>query len=358
MKYEISIQPVNQSRIAEVDFGNIPFGRVFSDHMFISNYKDGKWQNHRIVPYAPIQMAPSNLTLHYGQTIFEGMKVSKDAEGNPLLFRVDKHAERFYNSAEGMAMTPVPHDLFEQAIRTLVALDHKWIPDTPGSNLYIRPFLFAADELLGVTPSESYNFIIFTCPVSYYYNKPLRLTVATDHVRAFKGGIGASKAAANYAASMYLFKKAKQQGFDQVIWTDGINHSQIQESGTMNLFFVIDGTVVTPALDGSILPGITRDSFIHILRHKGYKVEERTVTIQEIAAAAQNNTLQEAFGAGTAAVVAVVESIEYKGTTIQLPPTDNRPISFMLRQELNNIRTGITPDPFGWVEKLPVPIEI
>ncbi len=345
----ISIDRAPHSRLPEVDLDNIPFGRVFTDHMFIMEYRGGEWRNARIEAVHKLQVHPANLTLHYGQAIFEGMKASKTADGTPLLFRPLMHAKRLNASAERMCMPTVPEDLFVEAVSTLVGMEKDWIPDMEGSALYVRPFMFATDEFLGVAASETYQFIILTLPVAPYYSRPVKLKASDQYIRAAKGGVGEAKTAGNYAASLYAMRKAKEEGFDQVLWLDGKEFKYAQEVGTMNIFFVVGDRVLTPATDGAILKGITRDSFIHILKDQGYTVEEREVSMDEIVEAHANGRLTEVFGSGTAAVAVDVELIQYKHHRLQLQPSKDS-LAMRLKQEINGIRNGSIADKYGWIE--------
>jgi branched-chain amino acid aminotransferase len=348
--YNFKTLRIEESRLNTVDFNNIPFGRVFSDHIFVADYIDGEWCNMTIKPFEKIPFSPANITLHYGQAIFEGMKVTADADGNPLFFRLDKHLQRINRSAWRMAIPELPADLFTQAIKELVMLDKAWIPNVEGSALYLRPFIFGADEFIGVRPSDTYRFMIFTCPVGAYYTQPVKITTLPDFVRAFPGGTGYAKAAGNYAGSLRPMLEAKAQGYDQVMWLDGIEHKYIHESGTMNLMFVIDGTVITPPTTGEILDGITRDSLLKILSDAGYKVEERPISVDELIEAHQAGKLEEAFGAGTAAVVSQVSVIRHGDVIMELPPIEGRKVSHFAKAELTAMRRG-EKDPFGWIEK-------
>ncbi|MCI5081758.1 MAG: branched-chain amino acid aminotransferase [Saprospiraceae bacterium] len=349
MNYNINVTKTDASRLSSVDFDNIPFGRVFSDHMFIADYKDGEWQDFRIVPFGKFEMHPAAMVLHYGQAIFEGMKASKTVDGKAMLFRPEMHAKRINNSAERMCMPAVPEDLFMQALHSLIDLDSDWIPPQAGSALYIRPYMFSMDEFIGVKPSQTYRFCIFTGPVGPYYPKPVSLIAEQKYVRAVKGGTGEAKAAGNYAGSLLPAKIAQEKGYDQVMWMDGKEFKYIQEVGTMNIFFVLDGKVVTPSTDGAILKGITRDSIIKLLTAKGIQVEERPVAIDEIVEAHQAGKLEEVFGSGTAAVVAHVEKIAYKDTEMMLPPMEERKIGAMIKEEIDGLRAGTIEDKNGWV---------
>ncbi|MBT8221445.1 MAG: branched-chain amino acid aminotransferase [Bacteroidia bacterium] len=350
--YPIKINKTSNSRLDSIDFNNIPFGTIYSDHMFVADYIDGEWTNLEIAPFGPITMNPSNLTLHYGQSIFEGMKAFKDKDHQPLLFRPEMHAYRLNASAVRLCMPQLPTGLFDQALRTLVELDSGWIPETEGSALYVRPFMFATDDFIGVKPSDTYKFIIFTCPVGPYYNHPVTLRVEEKYVRAADGGVGEAKCAGNYAASLFPTKLANKAGFDQVMWMDSKEFKYIEEVGTMNLFFVIDGVVITPATGGSILKGITRDSIITILKDKGYRVEERPISIDEVVDAYKGGKLDEAFGSGTAAVVADIKSITYGDFEMIMRDPADLEVANLARNEIKGIRDRTIDDKFGWVHLL------
>lgn len=350
MAFQIDVQKTDNSRIDSVDFNNIPFGEVFSDHMFIAEYKDGKWQDGRIIPYGPLTMDPSNLALHYGQSVFEGMKASKDKDGRTNLYRPEMHARRINKSAQRMCMPEIPEELFLQAVHRLVELDSDWVPPVKGSALYIRPFMFATDEILGVKVSKTYKFILFTGPVGPYYPKPVRLKAETFFVRAVKGGVGEAKAAGNYGAAMLPAYLAQQQGFDQILWLDAIEHKYIQEVGTMNIFFRIGDMIITPETGGAILHGITRDSLLKIMKHEGIKHEVRPISIDELVEAHQNGTLKEIFGSGTAAVIAKVSDFTYKDKTYDLNlDDDEKSMASYLKSKIDGIRYGTEEDVFGWL---------
>ena len=356
MNYAIKIEKVSHSNLENINFDAIPFGKTFSDHMFVSDYKNGQWVDHRIVPFGPFEIHPACLALHYGQSIFEGMKASKSFDGQPLLFRPDMHAKRLNNSARRMCMPEFPADLFEQALHTLITMDSGWIPPNEGSALYIRPFMFANGEFFGVRPSDTYRFIIFTGPVGPYYPKPVTLLAEEKYVRAMVGGVGEAKAAGNYGASLLPTLEAQQKGYDQILWLDGKEHKYIEEVGTMNIFFVIDGKVVTPMTTGAILKGITRNSFLTILREQEIPVEERRISIQEVAEAYDNGKLEEIFGAGTAAVVAHVSELTWQGKKMTLPPVEHRKIGPVLKKEIDGLRAGKVKDTRGWIVPVkPVP---
>lgn len=348
MKYEIKITKTLKSNISNIDFNHLPFGKFYSDHMFVADYKDGQWINPEIKPLELIPTHPGNMAWHYGQSIFEGMKASRDAEGHPLLFRPEMHAKRINASARRMCMPEIPEELFLQAIHTLVRLEKDWIPPTSGSALYIRPFMYATDETIGVKASDTYRFIIFVMPVGPYYSQPVKLLAQDTYVRAVVGGVGEAKAAGNYAASLLPAAMAKKEGYDQVMWLDGVHKKYIQEVGTMNIFFVIGDEVLTPDLDGAILAGITRDSIITLLKDKGIKVTERPITIDEVMEAGASGTLKEVFGTGTAAVVAPVCEIKHGQQIVKINP-DTFEVSKMAYEYINGLRNCTIKDTHGWI---------
>lgn len=350
VKYPIKVTLTDRSKLPSVDFSNIPFGKVIADHMFVVDYDGGQWVNPRIEPFHKFEISPANLALHYGQSIFEGMKATK-MQGEPVLFRPELHARRLNVSAERMCMPELPEDLFMQGLRMLVDLDRDWIPEEDDHSLYIRPLMFATDEYFGVHTSEKYRFLIFTGPVGPYYPKPVKLWVEEVFTRASQGGAGEAKCAGNYGASLLPAMRAKKAGYDQIMWMDAVEKKYVQEVGTMNLFFVIDGKVVTPATTGTILRGVTRDSFVTLLKEWGYTVEDRLLSITEIADAYWRGTLQECFGAGTAAVVSHVSDITWRDRKLQLPPADeqHRPVGTRLKKYINRLRMGLEPDVHGWL---------
>lgn len=352
MAISIKITKTTHSRINTCDFNNIQFGTVFSDHMFVVDYEDGNWINPEILPFGPLSLSPSTFALHYGQAIFEGMKAYKNTNGEAQLFRPKDNIKRLNQSAKRMAMAELPEEIFMEGLKQLIAIDSNWIPTKSGSSLYIRPYMFATDEFVGVRPAKHFKFVIFTCPVNAYYPKPIRVVVEEKYVRAFDGGVGATKAAGNYGISMLPTYEANQKGFDQIIWTDGREHKYIEESGTMNVFFVIGDKVITPLLDGTILEGVTRNSCIKLLQNNGYTVEERKISVDEIVDASNKGTLKDAFGTGTAAIVAKIAAINYKGVDYTLPNPEEREVSNYLYKTLGEIQTGLIPDSFNWIEKV------
>ncbi len=350
MDTTLKIIKTENSRLGDFDFNNMPgFGNAFSDHMFEADFIDGEWKNFTIRPLSNFSIHPANLTLHYGQAIFEGMKASLSKEGTPFIFRPFDHAKRLNMSAARMSMPSFPEDVFVDVLEKLIMIDKDWIPPMEGSAMYIRPFMFAMDGLIGVKPSQTYKFMILLLPVGAYYNKPLYLKVETEYVRAVRGGIGEAKAAGNYAASLYPYVEAKKEGFDQVLWLDAIELKYVQEISTMNIFFVLKDKVITPALDGALLKGITRDCFIKILKSKNIPIEETKINIYEIFELYKKGELLEVFGAGTAAIVANVDRLSLKGEVIQLD-VSKYTISPMIMSTINKIRSGEYPDDFGWLK--------
>jgi len=347
---ELKVTKVIKSRLPDVDLNNLEFGKEFTDHMFEADFLGGIWTNIEIKPLQNLSIHPGNLAWHYGQSIFEGMKATVNKKGTPMLFRPEMHIKRLNASAERMCMPALPESLFFEAIENLVSLESNWIPKSEGSALYIRPLMFAIDECIGVRPSTNYKFLIMTLPVGPYYAKPVSLKVADKYIRAAVGGVGEAKTAGNYAASLYPAKLANEQGFDQIMWLDAKEFKYIQEVGTMNIFFVVGNKIITPATDGAILKGITRDSAIKILRHEGYIVEEKPVEINEIVKAYDAGTLTEVFGTGTAAVVAQVSKIGYNDVILSLKG-DNT-IGNIVKDKINKLRTGELIDAWNWIKEV------
>ena len=349
---DIQVEKISSSNLSSIDFDQLAFGKTFSDHMFVAEYKNGDWQDMRIEPYKEFTISPANATLHYGQSIFEGLKAYRNSNGEILLFRADANAQRLRRSAERMCMPPVPEELFLESIEQLVSLDSEWIPSKPGTSLYIRPFQFADDPFIGVRASETYKFMVITGPVGGYYSEPVKVKIETNFTRAAKGGVGYAKTAGNYAASLYPAKKANEEGYHQLIWTDAKNHEYIEESGTMNLMVVINDTLLTPPTSESILPGITRESALILAKEWGIKVEERPIKVDEIIQAIERGTLSEAFGIGTAATVSHIKTIGHEGTDYELSPVTDRPISNRILDTLTKIKHGEEEDRYGWIRKI------
>jgi branched-chain amino acid aminotransferase len=345
----IKTERVKQTRIHQVDFDNIPFGREFADHMFIADFANGKWSDLRIVPYGDMKFQPAMLGLHYGQTIFEGMKAYRNINGEIMMFRPEDNFKRLNLSAERMCMPTIPVDLMMEALRELLKIDKDWVPKDKNSSLYIRPFMFATDEFLGVKPSEKYRCVIFTGPVGPYYTTPLKVTVEEHYTRAAKGGTGFAKAGGNYGGALYPTKLAQQKGYHQILWTDSIEHKFIEESGTMNVMFQIGEALVTAPTGDTILKGITRDSVLTLAADLGIEVEERRISVDEIKVAHEHGQLKDAFGVGTAATIAPIELIGYRGEDMILPPMEERKLSQLIANGLKAIRYGETEDRFGWM---------
>jgi len=345
----IDVHRAAMSRLAELDLANLEFGKLFADHMLAVEFIGGEWQQPRIVPYGPLAVSPANSALHYGQAIFEGMKAYRQADGGVGLFRPLDNWRRLNASAERMAMPTLPKEVFMQGLRELVKLDAAWVPGAAGSSLYIRPFMFATDGFLGVRPSTTYHFGIITCPVASFFTKPVRVRFEQQYVRAAAGGAGYAKNAGNYGAAMLPGKIAQQEGYHQLIWTDASAHQYVEEAGAMNVMFIIDGTLITPALSTSILDGITRRSVLELARDWGMPVEERRVSSREIVAAIQENRLTEAFGVGTAATVATIATIGHDGHDYDLPALTDSAFARRVGAALEAIRTGNAADPHGWM---------
>lgn len=346
----LPITKVQNSRLAETDFSNLVFGRTISDHMFVADYRDGEWTDLRIEPYGPLSLNPANATLHYGQSIFEGMKAYRNEEGKILVFRADANWNRLNESAERMCMPNLPEDIFMEGLSQLIDLDRAWVPTAKGASLYVRPFMFATDDYIGVKPSDTYKFIILTCPVGNYYNKPVSVKVETTFTRATEGGTGAAKTAGNYAASLYPARQAQKAGYDQLLWTDGRSHSKIEESGTMNVMFKINGKLITAPTDtGTILKGITRDSVIQLAKDWNEPLEERFLTVSELETALIDGTLEEAFGTGTAATIAHIQRINVNGKDFILPAKSEDAFSYRVLAELDGIKYGQVSDTHGWI---------
>ncbi len=345
----IPIEHTSQSRLDAVDFENLEFGQHLSDHMLIAEYDHGAWQTPSVVPYGDLRMSPAMLALHYGQSVFEGMKAFRMHDGRINIFRPHKHLERINKSLERMCMPAVPDDLWFSSLRALVETDHAWVPDTDGASLYIRPIIFATEARLGVKVADQYKLIILTSPVGPYQAKPYRLKVEDYYVRTAEGGTGFAKCAGNYGGAFYPTQLARDAGFDQVLWTDHKEHRYIDEVGMMNVMFVINGSIITPKLSTAILDGVTRDSILQLTREfPSFKVEERRITIDEVVAGFENGMITEAFGTGTAAVVAPIALINIRGKEYQVPVAGPTSFQHLVKKKLNNIRLGLEPDPYGW----------
>ncbi len=350
--FTISVTRAERSKLQDINLENIPFGKYFSDHMLEADYENGEWTSVEIKPYQPLLLEPSLAALHYGQAIFEGIKAYKDIHDNAFIFRPLDNFKRFNRSAQRMNMPLVPEEIFMEGMRQLVELDKNWIPAKKDHSLYIRPVMFSSDAMLGVRPSETYKFLILLSPTGPYYATPMKIMVEEHYTRAAPGGVGFSKNAGNYGGSMLAASQAKEKGYDQVLWTDAGEHKWLQEVGMMNVFFIIDNIAVTPSLEeGTILEGVTRSSVIQGLKEMNIKVEERKVSIDEIVAAYREGRIAEIFGTGTAAVIAPIKELNYKGYSMVFD-TDKYQISGAVKQWLNDIREGRIPDRYGWMYKV------
>ena len=349
---DFNITRVERSKLNDITLQNIPFGKYFTDHMLEADYEDGEWKNVEIKPYQPLLLSPSLAALHYGQAIFEGIKAYKNQQGEAYIFRPFDNFKRFNISAERMAMPQIPEEIFMEGMRQLIDLDKNWIPQQEDHSLYIRPFMFSSDEVIGVRPSDKYKFMIILSPTGPYYNAPMRIYVEEKYVRAMPGGVGYAKAAGNYGAAMYATAEAKKKGYDQVLWTDAYEHKYVQECGTMNVFFIIGNTVITPDLEaGTILDGVTRDSTIVLLKDLGFSVEERPLSIDEIVEAYKTGNMNEIFGTGTAATISMIKELRYKDYTMHFD-VDNWKTAPEIKTRLSSIREGRLTDKYDWMYKV------
>lgn len=351
MSYQISIQKTQNPK-NKPDQNNLGFGQYFTDHMFIMDYTEGKgWHDPRIVPYAPLEMDPATMVLHYGQAIFEGLKAYKTKDGRVLLFRPEKNMERVNISNDRLCIPSIDVDFAVEACKTLINVEKDWIPEAEGTSLYIRPFIISTDPFLGVRPSLTYKFIIILSPVGAYYKEginPVKIYVESNYVRAVKGGVGYSKTPGNYAASLKAQLEAKDKGYTQVLWLDGVEKKYVEEVGTMNVFFNINDEIITPSLEGSILAGITRSSTIELLKSLGMKVTERKISIQEVYDAHAAGTLKEAFGTGTAAVISPIGELNWDEKIIKINDGKIGEVSSKIYETITGIQSGKLEDTFGW----------
>lgn len=352
MSMQIRIEKASKLKDKPANQNKLGFGQIFTDHMFIMDYETGKgWYDPRIVPYGPLALDPSTMVLHYGQAIFEGLKAYHTEDGRVLLFRPNKNMERINNSNVRMSIPPIDEVFCVEAVKKLVEIDKDWIPTAPGTSLYIRPFIIATDPFLGVRASNTYKFIVILSPSGAYYPSglnPVKIMIENEYVRAVRGGTGFAKTPANYAASLKAQEIAHDKGYVQVLWLDGVERKYIEEVGSMNVFFKINGEVVTPALDGSILPGITRDSVIQLLKHWGVKVSERKILAQELFDAHAAGTLEEAFGTGTAAVISPIGELSWNDKVIKLTDGKIGELSQKLYNAITSIQSGSAADEFKW----------
>ena len=349
---QISVEKAAQSRIGELDLENIQFGKIYSDHMFMADYANGQWNDLRIVPYGNLSISPANTTLHYAQSIFEGLKAYRAGNGDVLVFRPEANARRLNKSAVRMCIPEIPEEMFMNAMTELIRLDRQWVPNKPGTSLYIRPVVFGMDPYVGIRPSSNFLFLIITSPVGGYYSKPVKVKVETKFTRAAPGGTGAAKTAGNYAAALYPMVLGQQQGYEQLLWTDAKEHAYFEESGTMNVMFLVDGKLLTAPTGDTILDGITRNSVLTLAKEWGYPVEERKVAVKEIIDAIKAGKLAEAFGVGTAATIAHISTIGYEGIDYELPGVETRKLSNKLLTTLDDIKYGKVEDTHGWIYRI------
>ena len=348
---EIDIVRTNSSKINDVDFENLAFGNVFTDHMLVCDFKDGTWQKPIIKAYEPFLIDSSAKVFHYGQAIFEGMKAYKDENEDVWLFRPDQNLDRFNKSAVRMAMPEIPEEIFIGGLKTIVDMERNWVKRGLGNTLYIRPFMIAIGSGVIAQPSTQYRFMIILSPARSYYSGEVKVIIAEHYSRAANGGIGAAKAAGNYSAQFYPQKLAQEQGFQQIIWTDDATHTKLEEAGTMNVFFRINDTIYTAPTSERILDGVTRKSIIDLAKRDGIKVEERSVLVSEIVEGAKDGSLKEIFGAGTAAVVSPIVGFQYKEHYYELPKIENS-IAMQLKDRLTKIQYKLAEDTFGWTVKI------
>lgn len=347
----LAVEKAAQSKIDQVDFSKLVFGKNFTDHMFICEYKDGKWQQPRVVPYQPITLDPSAKVFHYGQAVFEGMKAYKDANDDIFLFRPEENFNRINKSSERLAMPAFPKDYFFEGLTTLLKLDKEWIKKGNDNSLYIRPFVIATESGVMASPSMEYTFMIICSPVQSYYGGEVKVKIADYYSRAANGGFGAAKAAGNYAGQFYPTKLANEEGYQQIIWTDDATHEYLEEAGTMNIFFRINDTLLTCPTSDRILDGVTRKSVIAMAQHMGIDVEVRPIKVSELVEAANNGSLKEMFGSGTAAVISPISGFANKDQFWELPKQES-PMAQQIKQAIVSLQYNETEDPFGWRVKV------
>ena len=350
IKTQIAIEKVKNSKLDKATLNGRRFGSTFTDHMFICTFTDGKWQEAKIMPYKPLEFAPSARVFHYGQAVFEGMKAYKDQDGEVFLFRPDENQQRINKSAKRLAMPEFPKELFFEGLETLLRIDKDWIPTAEGNSLYIRPFMIATGNGIFAAPSDEYTFMIIFSPSGKYYSKDVKVVISEYYSRAANGGVGAAKAAGNYGAQFYPTQKAIEQGYDQIIWTDS-THTYLEEAGTMNVFVRINDTLITAPTSERILDGVTRKSIIDIAKHNGIKVEERRISVDELKEASINGTLKDMFGAGTAAVIVPISHFSHQDVDFEVKKVVNR-YSDIFKKQLTDIQYNRAEDPFGWRYKV------
>ncbi|MUH38299.1 branched-chain amino acid aminotransferase [Zobellia amurskyensis] len=344
---KISIEKVKESKIEQVDFNKLAFGSVFSDHMLVCDYRNGAWETPKITPYQPISLDPSAKIFHYGQSIFEGMKAYKDDNNKTWLFRPLENFKRLNISANRMAIPELPEEFFMEGLKTLLELDNKWIPQTEGSSMYIRPFMFASGNGFHASPADAYKFIICLAPSGSYFSGKVKVLIEEKYSRSANGGVGYAKTGGNYAGQFYPTQLAVAKGYNQVIWTDDHNHEYIEEAGAMNIFVRINDTLITGPTSDRILDGITRKSILQLAEKKGIKTEVRKITVAEVVEAAKNGRLKEMFGAGTAAVVSPISAFGYRGEDYDLPELEDS-FASQIKKDITDIQYNRAEDPFGW----------
>ena len=343
----MKIEKTSASKLAHVNFENLTFGSVFTDHMFVCKYKDNKWHTPEVIPYQPLSFEPSMSVLHYGQAVFEGMKAYKDDQGKVWLFRPDQNFKRINRSAKRLQIPEFPEEYFFEGLKSLLEIDEEWIKPGIGNSLYIRPFVFSSQACVQASPSSEYTFIIICCPVKAYYGGEINVLIAEEFSRAADGGIGYTKAAGNYGAQFHPTALAQEKGYQQIVWTDAKSHEYLEEAGTMNIFFRVNDHLITAPTNDRILDGVTRKSVIQIARDSGIEVEVRPIKIEEIVKASENNSLKEMFGSGTAVVINPIKSYGYKGINYKLPELEN-PLSSKLKDKIMSIQYNLSEDPYGW----------
>ncbi|WP_290696764.1 branched-chain amino acid aminotransferase [Lacinutrix sp.] len=350
-KEQIEITKVSTSRIESIDFDNLAFGQVFSDHMLTCDYKDGQWQMPKIEPYAPVSLMPSAKIFHYGQSIFEGMKAYKDTTNNVFLFRPMENVKRLNISAKRLAIPEIPEDYFMEGLKALLNIEKDWIPTKEGSSLYLRPFIFATGEGFHASPADEYKFIIACAPSGPYFSGDVKVLIEEKYSRSANGGVGFAKAGGNYAGQFYPTQLAKDKGYQQVIWTDDTSHEYIEEAGAMNVFVRINDTLVTSPVSDRILDGVTRKSILDIAKAEGINTEVRKIKVSELIEAAKKGSLKEIFGAGTAAVISPISGFGFRDTDFDLPKLEDT-FATKLKNRIVEIQTNKTEDPFGWRVKV------
>ena len=347
MASNIEIKYIEKSTIDSVDFSNLPFGSVFSDHMLECDFVNGEWKIPVIKPYTPITLDPSSKIFHYGQSIFEGMKAYKDSDENTMLFRPLENFKRLNKSAERLMIPAIPEAIFMDGLKKLLEIDNQWIPKNEGSSLYIRPFMFASGNGFHASPANAYKFVICTAPSGAYFAGKIKVLIEEKYARAANGGVGFAKAGGNYAAQFYPTQLAIEKGYNQVIWTDDNTHQYVEEAGAMNIFIRINNTLITSPTSDRILDGVTRKSIIQMSKDLNIDIEVRKISVSEVVAAAQNGSLKEMFGAGTAAVISPISGFGYQNKDYDLPEL-TKPYASLLKKAITDLQTNKTEDPYGW----------